>query len=176
MGWTSHYLDTVATSNSNLYPLPDASRFSVQDGHDSSPISPDIPFDQDPEISPPPLEVVPLLVSGSSANRVDFVFFSDGCKLRSLKVLKCLTSSTDIAEERDKFVTDALRLAEDVSKNQTFNTVQPLLNFWAAFTPSKEVSTLLQSISNLCLLTELYFPEWHWSEWYSEEVRIHLLP
>jgi len=45
----------------------------------------------------------------------------------------------DLAEEREKFVSDALRLAEDVSKNQTFNTVQPLLNFWAAFSPSKEV-------------------------------------
>jgi hypothetical protein len=45
----------------------------------------------------------------------------------------------DLPEEREKFVSDALRLAEDVSKNQTFNTVQPLLNFWAAFSPSKEV-------------------------------------
>ena len=45
----------------------------------------------------------------------------------------------DLQEEREKFVSDALRLAEDVSKNQTFNTVQPLLNFWAAFSPSKEV-------------------------------------
>jgi len=45
----------------------------------------------------------------------------------------------DVAEEREKFIGDALRLAEDVSKNQTFNTVQPLLNFWAAFSPSKDV-------------------------------------
>jgi hypothetical protein len=45
----------------------------------------------------------------------------------------------DLAKEREKFISDALRLAEDVSKNQTFNTVQPLLNFWAAFSPSKEV-------------------------------------
>ncbi len=41
----------------------------------------------------------------------------------------------DLLEEREKFIVDALRLAEDVSKNQTFNTVQPILNFWAAFTP-----------------------------------------
>ena len=34
---------------------------------------------------------------------------------------------------------DAFRLAEDISGNQTFYTVKPLLNFWAAFTPSREV-------------------------------------
>ena len=45
----------------------------------------------------------------------------------------------DVADERDKFIEDARRLAKDVSSNQTFNTVQPLLNFWAAFSPSKEV-------------------------------------
>jgi hypothetical protein len=49
----------------------------------------------------------------------------------------------DIVDERDKFIEDARRLAEDVSNNQTFNTVQPLLNFWAAFSPSKEVRFLL---------------------------------
>ena len=43
-------------------------------------------------------------------------------------------------EEKGKFVQDALRLAEDISGNQTFYTVKPLLNFWAAFTPSKEVN------------------------------------
>ncbi|KAF9046373.1 IgA peptidase M64-domain-containing protein [Panaeolus papilionaceus] len=70
----------------------------------------------------PPLEVLPLLVSGPSSNRVDLVFFSDGY----------------VQSEREKFFNDAKRLAEDVSKNQTFYTVQPLLNFWAAFTPSDE--------------------------------------
>ncbi|KIM42999.1 hypothetical protein M413DRAFT_443814 [Hebeloma cylindrosporum] len=76
----------------------------------------------EPEVPPPPLDVVPLIISGPSTNRVDFVFFSDGY----------------LPEERAKFLSDALRLAEDVSKNQTFNTVQPLLNFWAAFSPSRE--------------------------------------
>ncbi|KAF8967037.1 IgA peptidase M64-domain-containing protein [Flammula alnicola] len=66
--------------------------------------------------------MIPLIISGPSTNRVDLVFFSDGY----------------IPDEREKFISDALRLAEDVSKNQTFNTVQPLLNFWAAFSPSKE--------------------------------------
>ncbi|KAF9063286.1 IgA peptidase M64-domain-containing protein [Rhodocollybia butyracea] len=73
-------------------------------------------------VNPPLLEIQPLIVSGPSENRVDLVFFSDGY----------------ILEEREKFIQDALRLAEDVSGNQTFNTVKPLLNFWAAFTPSEE--------------------------------------
>jgi hypothetical protein len=45
----------------------------------------------------------------------------------------------DTAAEEAKFIADATRLAEDVSRNQTFDTVRPLLNFWAAFTPSAEV-------------------------------------
>ncbi|KAI0655583.1 IgA peptidase M64-domain-containing protein [Cubamyces menziesii] len=70
----------------------------------------------------PPLEIFPLVTSGESSNRVDLVFFADGY----------------ISEEKDKFIDDAMRLAEDISGNQTFYTVKPLLNFWAAFTPSKE--------------------------------------
>lgn len=48
-------------------------------------------------------------------------------------------SCIDTTEEYDKFIEDATRLAQDVSGNQTFHTVKPLLNFWAAFSPSKEV-------------------------------------
>ncbi|KAJ7505730.1 IgA peptidase M64-domain-containing protein [Mycena galericulata] len=70
----------------------------------------------------PPLEIQPLVVSGPSSNRVDLVFFSDGY----------------LPEEQGKFIVDAMRLANDISGNQTFNTVKPLMNFWAAFTPSKE--------------------------------------
>ncbi|KAI8986267.1 IgA peptidase M64-domain-containing protein [Trametes punicea] len=70
----------------------------------------------------PPLEVLPLIASGDSSNRVNLVFFADG-----------YTSG-----EKDKFIKDAMRLAEDISGNQTFYTVKPLLNFWAAFTPSRE--------------------------------------
>ena len=33
-----------------------------------------------PKVPSPPLEVVPLIMSGPSTNRVDFVFFSDGCE------------------------------------------------------------------------------------------------
>lgn len=75
-----------------------------------------------PLVPSPPLEVHPLVVSGPSSNRVDLVFFSDGY----------------LPVERDKFLADAARLAEDISTNQTFATVRPLLNFWAAFSPSKE--------------------------------------
>jgi len=46
----------------------------------------------------------------------------------------------DTESERTKFFDDATRLAEEISQNQTFYTVKPLLNFWAAFTASAEVS------------------------------------
>ncbi|KAJ7081626.1 IgA peptidase M64-domain-containing protein [Mycena belliarum] len=82
----------------------------------------DTPKDEFHGVPSPPLEVFPLVVSGPSTNRVDLVFFSDGY----------------LEEEREKFLADALRLALDVSSNQTFYTVKPLMNFWAAFTPSKE--------------------------------------
>ena len=45
----------------------------------------------------------------------------------------------DTIHEKDKFLADAKRLALDMSQNQTFSTVQPLMNFWAAFSPSQEV-------------------------------------
>ncbi|OCH90452.1 hypothetical protein OBBRIDRAFT_793331 [Obba rivulosa] len=73
-------------------------------------------------LSYPPLQVEPLIISGSSDNRVDLVFFSDGY----------------LREEKAKFLEDATRLANDISGNQTFDTVKPLLNFWAAFSPSNE--------------------------------------
>ncbi|EJD00187.1 uncharacterized protein FOMMEDRAFT_142576 [Fomitiporia mediterranea MF3/22] len=70
----------------------------------------------------PRLDIVPLISSGPSSNRIDFVFFGDGYT----------------KNEKSKFVEDAKRLAFDLSNNQTFATVKPLLNFWAAFTPSNE--------------------------------------
>jgi hypothetical protein len=30
-------------------------------------------------VPPPPLEILPLVVSGPSSNRVDLIFFADGC-------------------------------------------------------------------------------------------------
>ncbi|KAF8505368.1 IgA peptidase M64-domain-containing protein [Hysterangium stoloniferum] len=68
------------------------------------------------------LEVFPLVVSGPSENRVDIVFFSDGYTL----------------DEKEKFIADAKRLAVDMSYNQTFSSVRTLMNFWAAFSPSRE--------------------------------------
>ncbi|KIY69326.1 hypothetical protein CYLTODRAFT_349681 [Cylindrobasidium torrendii FP15055 ss-10] len=67
-------------------------------------------------------EPPPLFISGPRDNRVNLVFFSDGYT----------------ETEKDKFLEDATSLAQDISYNQTFNTVRPLLNFWAAFTPSVE--------------------------------------
>ncbi|KAF9651658.1 hypothetical protein BDM02DRAFT_3154243 [Thelephora ganbajun] len=71
----------------------------------------------------PPLEIRPIFRSGDPNNRIDFVFFGDG-----------YTES-----EKSKFFDDAARLAGEIAQNQTFYTVKPLLNFWAAFTPSVEV-------------------------------------
>ena len=62
-------------------------------------------------------------------------------------------------EEEGKFIEDALRLARDISGNQTFHTVKPLLNFWAAFTPSKEVCFLSLYSWDRYLLT--YPLEWY---------------
>lgn len=74
------------------------------------------------DVPSPPLQIQPLIVSGPSSNRVDLVFFSDGYTVA----------------EHEKFLVDAARLAADISGNQTFSTVKPLLNFWAAFSPSRE--------------------------------------
>ncbi|KAF8269384.1 IgA peptidase M64-domain-containing protein [Lactarius quietus] len=69
-----------------------------------------------------PLEVTEITVSGPSSNRVDITFFSDGYR----------------RSESDKFIADVTRLVKEISANQTFHSVAPLLNFWAAFTPSDE--------------------------------------
>ncbi|KAK1227753.1 hypothetical protein PQX77_009224 [Marasmius sp. AFHP31] len=70
----------------------------------------------------PPLEVTPLIVSGDPKNRIDLVFFSDGY----------------LASEKSKFLNDASTFAKDITTNATFQSVQPLMNFWAAFTASKQ--------------------------------------
>ncbi|KAG8927206.1 hypothetical protein FRC01_007830 [Tulasnella sp. 417] len=74
------------------------------------------------QVTPPPLVIRPLFISGPSENRVDLVFFSDGYT----------------NEESEKFFSDAYRLAKDMSQNQTFAPVSPLQNYWAAFSPSTE--------------------------------------
>lgn len=50
-----------------------------------------------------------------------------------------LRSHLDRLSEYDKFISDVTRLVEEISANQTFHSVAPLLNFWGAFTPSEEV-------------------------------------
>ncbi|CAE6481398.1 unnamed protein product [Rhizoctonia solani] len=72
----------------------------------------------------PKLDVhaLPNLVTGPIPNRINIVFFSDGY----------------IAEEKQKFLNDATRLARAISVNQTYAPVAPLINFWGAFTPSNE--------------------------------------
>ncbi|KAI9450216.1 IgA peptidase M64-domain-containing protein [Lactarius psammicola] len=78
------------------------------------------------DLGPPegviPLEVTEITVSGPSSNRVDVTFFSDGYR----------------TSEYNKFISDVTRLVKEISANQTFHSVAPLLNFWAAFTPSEE--------------------------------------
>ncbi|KAH6908880.1 IgA peptidase M64-domain-containing protein [Coprinopsis sp. MPI-PUGE-AT-0042] len=68
------------------------------------------------------IEVRPLVIAGPSANRVDFVFFSDGY----------------LASERDKFFADAQRLVDDIVHNQTFSVLAPIMNLWGVFTASNE--------------------------------------
>lgn len=47
----------------------------------------DVPYLQEKEVvQPPPLEIRPLIMNGPSSNRVDIIFFGDGCTCRSLPV------------------------------------------------------------------------------------------
>ena len=57
----------------------------------------------------------------------------------------------DTKPEKSKFFDDATRLAGEISKNQTFHAVKPLLNIWAAFTPSAEVSINDPAAFKTCL-------------------------
>lgn len=82
--------------------------------------------------------------------------------------LECIEPSLlDTADEYDKFMADAMRLAKDVSGNQTFNTVKPLLNFWAAFSASNEVScNAILTVACDNQISPLY-EEWHRCGWNS---------
>ncbi|RYP92812.1 hypothetical protein DL770_001092 [Monosporascus sp. CRB-9-2] len=72
------------------------------------------------DVTPPPLEIRPLIVNGPSSNRIDLIFFGDGYT----------------EEEKDKFFDDALFLATNLTDGQTFFDVLPVMNFWAGFSPS----------------------------------------
>lgn len=69
-----------------------------------------------------PLELRALINTGDSENRVDLTFYSDGY----------------LASDRGKFYSDAEALAAAMV-NGPYKTVAPLLNFWAAFSPSQQV-------------------------------------
>ncbi|KAF8704378.1 IgA Peptidase M64, partial [Rhizoctonia solani] len=72
----------------------------------------------------PELDINPLsdLITGPTPNRINIVFFSDGYT----------------SDEKQRFIDDATRLGHAISVNQTYAPVAPLINFWGAFTPSKE--------------------------------------
>lgn len=89
-----------------------------------------------------PLDIYPLIISGPAQNRVDLTFFADGCEYYFSDHSTLVNFGIDTESEQTKFLEDAMRLAKDISGNQTFNTVKPLLNFWAAFSPSKEVNSI----------------------------------
>ena len=66
---------------------------------------------------------------------------------RSSEALTGCSVSADEEREKSKFLADAMRLAKDITENQTYSSVKPLLNFWAAFSASKEVSPRLLCLS-----------------------------
>lgn len=99
----------------------------------------------------PSLDIRPLIVHGPAENRVDLVFFSDGCEPFPKFELFRTSTHLDTTYETNKFFEDAMRLAVDVSQNQTFYTVKPLLNFWGAFTPSEEVNKYNVSLNHFVL-------------------------
>lgn len=38
-------------------------------------------------VAPPPLEIKPLIVNGPSSNRIDLIFFGDGCTCANVTVV-----------------------------------------------------------------------------------------
>jgi hypothetical protein len=67
-------------------------------------------------------EVVTLVNSGPSANRIDLVFMGDGYT----------------AAERDKFFADINRMVNEMFQGETFHTYLPLFNVHAVFRASSE--------------------------------------
>jgi len=59
MGWSSYYDHELLRQAGNNFKEFNEHVFSIP--------------------QPPPLEMIPLIISGPSSNRVDLVFFSDGC-------------------------------------------------------------------------------------------------
>ncbi|KAJ6584528.1 hypothetical protein B0H19DRAFT_1249484 [Mycena capillaripes] len=80
----------------------------------------------------PPLEVLPLGISGPSSNRVDLVSRMVVRVLLKFIVI-IFNQLAGLLEEREKFIKDATRLADDISNNQTFNTVKAFDEFLGSF-------------------------------------------
>ena len=115
-----------------------------------------------------------LHISGLSSNRVNLVFFSDGCMYTTYCAVYRFIFGirTDTPDEQSKFMDDAARLAEDIIGNQTFSTVKPLLNIWAAFSPSNEVFTCSFSYG---YDSSQIMVEWYWNRWHPKSVSGSLL-
>ncbi|EJD50412.1 hypothetical protein AURDEDRAFT_84139 [Auricularia subglabra TFB-10046 SS5] len=102
--------------------VPVAQRECINAVYPNFEINSQAPLGTDKRVDAPPLDISPILTSGASTNRVNLVFFGDGYT----------------SDEKEKFIDDATKLAWDIAGNQTFATVRPLLNIFAAFSPSTE--------------------------------------
>ena len=67
-------------------------------------------------------ELITLVDSGPSQNRIDFVFLGDGY----------------IQAERGKFIRDMERLVKEMFADRTFRSYLPIFNVYAVFRPSAE--------------------------------------
>lgn len=67
-------------------------------------------------------ELIPLLETGPSANRIDLVFMGDGYT----------------TAERELFIEDAKRIFAEMFETPTFRAYRPLFNIWAVYRPSVE--------------------------------------
>lgn len=107
-------------------------------------------FDKDDDGSTPPpdyMTLYPLHVFGSREERVNLMFFSDGCESYSpearLTYFYLHPIPTDTVGEEEKFVKDASKLKDDiVSHGGAMSHVAHLLNVWATFVPSNGVSQI----------------------------------
>lgn len=112
-----------------------------------------------PEV-PEGMELIPLRVSGYSPRRVNLAFFGDGCQssCSTNEILSKLTSlvySPDTLDERDKFIADVRRLADEIVDDGTFQSTAPLFNFWAVFVPSAESGVGINGVPKKCVRTKI---------------------
>ena len=71
-------------------------------------------------------------------------------KLEAVQEATSSHQSLDTPEEKHQFFKDVKFLVDSISANQTYHTVAPLMNFWAAYTPSKQVSSNPYAVSSYC--------------------------